>query len=65
METWSGIKLHFARGYKVKYSIPNDVVNELEKDIIINGETFKPNVLLGSLIGIQPPNTILYEKGSL
>lgn len=46
METWSGIKLHFARGYKVKYSIPDEVVNELEKDITINGETFKPTVLL-------------------
>lgn len=46
METWLGYKLHFARGYRVRYSIPTDVVNDVETDIILNGETYKPNILL-------------------
>ena len=46
IETWSGIKLHFARGYKVKYNIPNDVVDVIQEDIVIGDEVFKPKVLL-------------------
>jgi hypothetical protein len=46
METWLGYKLHFARGYRVRYSIPTDVVNDVEMDIVLNGETYKPNILL-------------------
>jgi hypothetical protein len=46
METWLGYKLHFTRGYRVRYSIPTDVVSDVEMDIILNGETYKPNVLL-------------------
>ena len=46
METWLGYKLHFARGYRVRYSIPTDVVNDVEIDIVLNGETYKPNILL-------------------
>jgi hypothetical protein len=46
METWSGLKLHFARGYKVRYLLPEDFVKEIEEDIIIQGEVFKPKILL-------------------
>lgn len=46
METWLGYKLHFARGYRVRYSIPTDIVNDVETDIVLNGEIYKPNVLL-------------------
>jgi hypothetical protein len=46
METWSGLKLHFARGYKVRYLLPEDFVKEMEEDIFIEGETFKPKILL-------------------
>jgi hypothetical protein len=46
METWSGIKFHFARGYKVKYDLPVDFINEIEETIVINGESFKPKVLV-------------------
>jgi hypothetical protein len=46
MEVWSGYKIHFARGYKVKYMIPEEVINNIEKDICVNGNTFKPKVLL-------------------
>jgi hypothetical protein len=46
MEVWSGYKLHFVRGYKVKYLIPEDVVKEIENDICVGDKTFKPKVLL-------------------
>jgi hypothetical protein len=46
METWSGLKLHFARGYKVRYLLPEDFVKEMEEDIFIEGEVFKPKILL-------------------
>jgi hypothetical protein len=46
MEIWSGIKLHFARGYKVKYDISQSFIDEIEKEIVINGETYKPRILL-------------------
>jgi hypothetical protein len=43
---WSGIKFHFARGYKVRYDLPKEFIAEIEEDIIVNGETFKPKVLV-------------------
>jgi hypothetical protein len=46
MEMWSGLKLHFARGYKVKYLISEDFVKEIEEEIIIGDEIFKPKILL-------------------
>ena len=46
METWSGLKLHFARGYKVRYLIPEDFVKEMEEDIVIDELLFKPKLLL-------------------
>lgn len=46
LETWSGIKFHFARGYRVKYDLPVDFINDIEETIIINGESFKPKVLV-------------------
>ena len=46
MEVWSGYKLHFTRGYKVKYLIPQDVINEVERDICVGDKTFKPKILL-------------------
>lgn len=45
-ETWSGIKLHFARGFKVKYNIDSDFVKLIESEIMINDEVFKPKILL-------------------
>jgi hypothetical protein len=46
METWGGYKLHFARGYKVRYILPEDVINELQEDILVGDLIFKPNILL-------------------
>lgn len=46
METWSGIKLHFARGYKVKYTLPQDMIDYIESDITIGDEVYKPTLIL-------------------
>ena len=46
MEMWSGLKLHFARGYKVRYLMSEDFVKEIEEDITIGELVFKPKILL-------------------
>lgn len=46
LESWSGMKLHFARGYKLRYEFPEDFVNVIETDIDIDGEIFTPKLLL-------------------
>ena len=46
MEVWSGYKLHFTRGYKVKYLIPQDAIDEIQKDICVGEKIFKPKILL-------------------
>jgi hypothetical protein len=43
---WSGIKFHFARGYKVRYDLPKEFMDEIEEDIVVQGELFKPKVLV-------------------
>ncbi len=45
LETWSGIKLHISRGYRLRYSIPDDLLNEVQLDIVVNGETFKTKII--------------------
>ncbi len=46
MEQWSSIKLHFARGYKVKYVMPTDFIETIEQEININGEIYIPKLIL-------------------
>jgi hypothetical protein len=46
MEQWSGIKLHFTRGYKVKYIMPNEFIEAIEEDIEIGGSVYKPKLIL-------------------
>jgi hypothetical protein len=46
MEQWSSIKLHFARGYKVKYVMPTDFIETIEREININGEIYIPKLIL-------------------
>jgi hypothetical protein len=46
LEMWSGIKYHFARGYKVRYDLPKDFIEEIEEEIVLNDEVFKPTVLV-------------------
>ena len=46
MEMWNGFKLHFARGYKVRYVVPEEFVDDVESDIIIGDSVFKVKLLL-------------------
>ncbi len=46
MEQWSSTKLHFARGYKVKYVMPNDFIESIEQEIEIGDEVYKPKLIL-------------------
>lgn len=46
LEQWLSIKLHISRGYKMMYTIPADVIKEIEEDIVCNEQTFKPKVLV-------------------
>jgi hypothetical protein len=46
MEQWLSIKLHFTRGYKVKYVMPNEFIEMIEQDIEIDGEIYKPKLIL-------------------
>lgn len=46
MESWSGIKFHFARGYKVRYDLPIEFINDIEQEIKIGNNIFKPKVLM-------------------
>jgi hypothetical protein len=46
LESWVGIKLHFTRGYKLRYEFPEDFVSIIETEIDIEGEIFKPKLLL-------------------
>lgn len=45
-EMWSGIKFHFARGYRVKYQISEEFVRMIEEDIVIGETTYKPKLIL-------------------
>ena len=46
MEIWSGFKIHFTRGYKVKYLLPNNVINDLEEEFKLGDMNFKPKLIL-------------------
>jgi hypothetical protein len=46
MEMWSGFKLHFARGYKVRYVVPEEFMNDIQSDIIIEDRVYKIKLLL-------------------
>lgn len=46
IESWSGIKFHFARGYKVRYDLPIEFINDIEQEIKIGYDIFKPKVLI-------------------
>lgn len=43
---WSLLKKHLSLGYKLKYNIPEDVVEDIEVPIIIGDKTFQPKVIL-------------------
>jgi hypothetical protein len=45
MEMWLGHKLHFSRGYKVRYSFPEEFVEFIEQPFIHNDVVCKPKIL--------------------
>ena len=45
MEMWMGHKLHFTRGYKVKYSFPNEFIDFIEEPFLCDGIVCKPQLL--------------------
>jgi hypothetical protein len=46
LESWSGIKSYFSRGYKLRYVFPEDFVNVIETEIDIDGQIYVPKILL-------------------
>lgn len=46
LEIWSGFKIHVTRGYKLKYTIPEEIINDLEEEFTIVDMTFKPKLIL-------------------
>lgn len=46
LETWIGIKMYHSRGYKLKYTYPEDFVSVIETEIDIDGEIYTPKILL-------------------
>lgn len=46
METWSGVKLHFTRGYKIKYDLPKEFIDVIEEEIVVDDKLYKPTVLV-------------------
>ena len=46
LETWIGIKLYFARGFKLKYEFPQSFVSMVETDIVIGDNIYTPKILL-------------------
>ena len=45
MEIWMGHKLHFTRGYKVKYSFPNEFIDFIEEPFVYGDVVCKPKIL--------------------
>lgn len=45
LETWSGIKKHFARGFKLRYVFPDDFINYIQEPIEVDGETYDVKLL--------------------
>jgi hypothetical protein len=46
LDSWQGLKLYFGRGYRVRYVISDEIRNDIEKDIMIDGLLFKPKLIL-------------------
>jgi hypothetical protein len=46
LETWAGYKLHFARGYKVRYVVSEKIIKDIEEDIIVDDLIFKSKLIL-------------------
>lgn len=45
-DTWDLHKKHFKLGYKLKYSIPENVIEDLEQDVVVEDKVFKPTLIM-------------------
>lgn len=45
IEKWNSIKVHYRRGYKLKFDFPQNFIDKIETPIIINENIFMPKVL--------------------
>lgn len=45
METWSGMKQHMSKGYRLKYDIPESFIDLIEEPIKIDNQLFIPRIL--------------------
>lgn len=45
-DNWELHKKHFKLGYKLKYTLPEEMVKDLEEPIVFNGKVFKPSLIL-------------------
>ena len=44
-ERWEISKKHFKLGYKIKYNIPDEIIEDIEEPIVCSGITFQPMVI--------------------
>lgn len=44
-ERWEITKKHYRLGYKIKYNIPDEIIEDIQEPIICNGNTFQPIVI--------------------
>jgi hypothetical protein len=45
LKQWEGYKNHFKKGYRIRYSLPEDFISHIQEDIIVDGETFNVTIL--------------------
>ena len=45
-DTWELYKKHFKLGYKIRYTVPQEMVDDLQGDIVINNNVFKIMLIL-------------------
>lgn len=43
---WRSIKKHLQRGYKERYLLPENILETIEDEIVVNNMVFKPRILL-------------------
>jgi hypothetical protein len=45
LNTWENMKNHFKKGYRVRYSLPDSFIQEIEEPITVNNKVFKPSII--------------------
>lgn len=45
-DTWDLYKKHFKLGYKLRYTIPQEMIDDLEEDIVIGDQVYKTMLIL-------------------